>query len=83
MTIQQIERIDYDEDGIVYVVAVIEDAVMTQYQTLYDPPEYGPALCEASFELSEDEILPDDKDDLILFLENLDLDWDLIDTNDY
>jgi hypothetical protein len=83
MTIRQIESIYTSESGIVKVSAVIEDSILLYPQTLYDPAEYGPAICEASFELDEDEILPDDEDELIQFLENLNLDWILIDSSDY
>jgi hypothetical protein len=82
MTIKQIESI-FSESGVVKVSAVIEDSILMYSQTLYDPDEYGPAICEASFELDEDEILPDDEDKLIQFLENLNLDWILIDSSDY
>ncbi len=79
MTILNIETITSDGDGSIYVAAVIEDAVQVYAQTMYDPAEYGPALCEASFTLEEDEILPDNEDELIQFLEDLDLNWDLVD----
>ncbi len=82
MTIKQIESI-FSESGVVKVSAVIEDSILLYPQTLYDPAEYVPALCEASFELDEDEILPDDENELIQFLENLNLDWILIDSSDY
>ena len=83
MTIQQIEKFDCDEFGVVTVSAVIEDAVLTHYQTRNDPAEYGPALCEASFELDEEEMLPDNEYDLIQYLEKLDLDWVLTDMDYY
>lgn len=86
MTIQQIESISYNQSGLVTVSAIIEDAALVYEQTLYDPPEYGPALCEASFELSKEEyisVLPDNDSDLIKYLEDLDLDWIIIDTSDY
>lgn len=82
MTIQSIESIHQD-DGVVYVTAVVDDMVQTLSQTLYDPPEYGPALCEASFELDEDECIPDNDYELIQMLENLDLTWHLVDNSDY
>jgi len=41
------------------------------------------ALCEASFELEENEILPKDEDDLIDYLESLNLDWEVIPEDDY
>jgi hypothetical protein len=83
MTIQQIEKVDCDEFGVVTVSAIIEDSVLVHYQTHNDPAEYGPALCEASFELDEEEMLPDNEHDLIQYLEKLDLDWVLIDMDYY
>ncbi len=82
MRILEIDTINPHDDGRIYVAAVVEDAVQTHVQTLYDPPEYGPALCEACFTLEEDEILPDNEHELIQFLENLDLDWELMDNTD-
>jgi hypothetical protein len=67
----------------VTVKAVVEDSVQTYAATLIDPPEYGPALCEASFELEENEILPKDEDDLIDYLESLNLDWEIIPEDEY
>ena len=83
MTIRQIEKVDCDEFGVVTVNAIIEDSILVYEQTLYDPPEFGPGLCEASFELDEDETLPDNEYELIQYLEKLDLDWFLIDTSVY
>ena len=50
------------EDDLVSVRAVVEDAIQTYSQTYYDPPEYGPALCESSFYLDQDEIVPKDEE---------------------
>jgi len=83
MTILHIESIFQDEFGIVNVNAIIEDMVVIIPQTYNYPAEYGSALCEASFELDEDETLPDKESDLIQFLEKLNLDWIIIDTSDY
>ena len=83
MTIRQIEKVDCDEFGVVTVTAIIEDSILVYEQTLYDPPEFGPGLCEASFELDEEEMLPDNEYDLIQYLERLNLDWFLIDTSVY
>jgi hypothetical protein len=71
------------DDNSVTVKAVVEDCVMTHPATELDPPEYGPALCEASFELEENEILPKDEDDLVDYLETLNLDWEVIPEDDY
>lgn len=83
MSILSIESISLDYDGSVYVTAVVEDAVETYAQTLYDPAEYGPGLCEASFTLDEDQNLPDNNHELIQLLEELDLEWNLVDNSDY
>lgn len=64
------------KDDYVTVNAVVEDAVQISGQSLYDPPEYGPAICEASFYVSEDEKLPTNDEELIEYLENLELDWE-------
>jgi hypothetical protein len=82
MTILNVETI-YSDENATYVCAVVEDAIQTYAQTHYDPAEYGSALCEASFILSDDEILPENEKELIEFLEGLDLDWKLVDNSDY
>lgn len=73
----------FKEDDKVTVKAVVEDVVQTYAATLYDPPEYGPALCEASFELDENEILPTDDEQMIEYLEKMDLDWEPIKNDDF
>ncbi len=83
MSILNIDKITYDEDGNVYVTALVDNVVLTYSQTLYDPPEYGSALCEASFSLDEDEVLPDDENELINFVDKLDLEWNMVDNSDY
>lgn len=82
MSILSIESI-YQDDGTIYVTAMVEDAVQTYSQTYYDPAEYGPALCEASFSVDDDEILPDNDCELIEYLEKLDLEWNMVDNTDY
>jgi hypothetical protein len=66
------------EDDLVSVRAVVEDAVQTYSQTYYDPPEYGPALCETSFYLDEDEILLKDEEQLLNYLNSLDIFWEVL-----
>jgi len=80
--ISLIESIHQDDDK-VFVRAVIEDAVIVYQQTMLSPAEYGPALCESSFYLDDGEILPTNEEELIQFLEGLDLDWNVIDNSDY
>ena len=66
------------EDDLVSVRAVVEDAIQTYSQTYYDPPEYGPALCESSFYLDEEEILPKDEEQLLNYLNSLDIFWEVL-----
>jgi hypothetical protein len=66
------------EENILYVKAVVEDMICVFSGTRYDPPEYGPGLCETSIELEEDDIVPDNDDDLINFLEERNVDWKVI-----
>lgn len=81
--ITKIESIDIDDDK-VFVRAVVEDMMLIYPQSLYDPPEYGAALCESSFTFDQEEILPlDNERELIELLEDLDLDWEIVDNSDY
>lgn len=82
MSIVRIENINQHEDGSIYVSAVVEDMVQTYAQTYFEPAEYGAALCEAVFTLEEDEIFPTTEYEQIQFLDNLDLDWELVDNSD-
>lgn len=63
----------------VFVRAVVEDMVEIYPATQYDPPEYGPAVCETEFELNEDEVLPENDEELIDYLNELSLDWLVLD----
>jgi hypothetical protein len=76
--ISVIETIQKTENE-VFVRAIVEDMVQVFPATLYDPPEYGPAVCEATFELDEDELLPINEDALVDYLNQLDLDWQMVD----
>jgi hypothetical protein len=80
--ISAIETFQQNENKI-YVRGVIEDVIEIYPATLQDPPEYGPALCEASFELDEDELIPEGDDALLDYLNQLYLDWRIIDNSDY
>ena len=80
--ISVIETFQQNENCI-YVRGIVEDVIEIYPATLQDPPEYGPALCEASFVLDEDEILPEGEDALLDYINELYLDWRIIDTSDY
>jgi hypothetical protein len=80
--ISVIETFQQNENRI-YVRGIVEDVIEIYPATLQDPPEYGPALCEASFELDEDELIPEGEDALLDYLNELYLDWKIIDISDY
>lgn len=80
--ISVIETFQQNENQI-YVRGIVEDVIEIYPATLQDPPEYGPALCEASFELDEDEIIPEGEDALLDYLNELDLDWKILDNSNY
>ena len=80
--ISVIETFQKNENRI-YVRGIVEDVIEIYPATQQDPPEYGPAFCEASFELDEDEIIPEGEDALLDYLNELYLDWKIIDISDH
>jgi len=79
--ISLIETIERNGNEI-YVRGVMEDAIEIYPATLQDPPEYGPAFCEATFVLDDDEILPEGGDALLDYINELYLDWQIVDNSD-
>ena len=66
------------KDDYVEVEALVGDAGLIRHATRWDPPEYAPALCRAGFYLDEGEQVPSDEDGFCRYLDQLDLDWELI-----
>jgi len=85
MTILSIESFYQDEEKF-YVTAMVEDVVQVYAQTYYEPAEYGPALCETTFTIDNEElrslVIPDNDEELVKFLEELDLNWKMVDNSD-
>ena len=79
MSILSIEEVSIQDD-VVEVKAIIEDASLRYTATYFDPPEYEPALCYSSFTLDEE--LPVDDNELLEYIESLDLDWEVVE-DDY
>jgi hypothetical protein len=79
LAVLELER---DADGLCTVVADVDDVVLTSPQTVDDPAEYGPALCRSSFYLQDDEVIPEDDDDLCRFVADRVDDWDVLDFSD-
>ena len=51
----QIEDVSFDSDTQkVTVTAVLDDVVQVRGSSWFDPPEYGAARCETSFEIDDD-----------------------------
>jgi len=67
----------------VTVTAVVEDMRLLYRATHYEPEEWAPALCSATFQLDEGEQIPLDEDGFCSYLDSLDLYWQLVDTSDY
>jgi len=63
------------KDDCVTVTAIVDGMKLFCPATLLDPAEYAPALCMASFDLYEDEVLPTDEDELREYLEERSLGW--------
>lgn len=77
----QVENISIDEEKQeVTVSAVVDDAILTYAGSLYDPPEYGPALCTTTF--SVDCVDINNKKELQEFLKSVE-DWEVVDDSDY
>jgi hypothetical protein len=73
------------EDDYCTVTALVEDTMLvyqpTGWASLHYPTEYGPGVCEASFELDPGESIPVDQDGLCSYLDELNLDWRLVEVD--
>tara|TARA_Y100000361_G_C11121596_1_gene323528 strand:+ start:466 stop:747 length:282 start_codon:yes stop_codon:yes gene_type:complete len=84
LSIDSVESVLLDNDTITYEVkAIVEDAVVT-LPAVYNPPgkahpeEYGPGLCWVSVEIPhKDDIDPENEEQFKLYLEDLNLDWNV------
>ena len=73
----EIQSVYFDQETQqVTVTALVEDMVLTYPGSYYDPPEYGPALCETTFSAEDCEINIEDDDELAEFL--YDAEWEII-----
>lgn len=84
MEILEIKTLD---DATVYVQAVAEDFVLDRGPTLYDPPEYRPAIVETFIDLEDirDYMECDvvSQDIISQYLECVDYDLDWKEVDDY
>jgi hypothetical protein len=82
MSILSIEETSIDGNHVT-VTALVEDMSLVHKATYFEPDEWAPALCSASFELDEDEQIPVDEDGFCRYLNQRDLPWQLVDTSDW
>lgn len=79
--ILSIEDTKFDDQH-VYVTAIVEDMCLLRRQTRDEPDQWSPALCKAHFELDADTSVPDNEDDFCSYLNQLDLNWKIVDSSD-
>jgi hypothetical protein len=82
MAVLAIEHTTIDNNHVT-VTAVVEDMRLLYKATRDDPEEWCPGLCSTSFELADDESIPTDEDGFCSYLNQLNLQWQLVDTSDY
>jgi hypothetical protein len=75
-------EVDCDADGLCFVVADVDDVLVTNKASLLDPEEYGSALCRSAFYLQDDEVIPDNDGDLLAFIEARVSNWEPLDLSD-
>ena len=81
MSVLAIEDTIIDNNHVT-VTAVVDNMRLLYRQTMYDPAEYAPAVCTASFDMDEGEQIPVDENGFCSYLTDLDLDWEPIDCGD-
>jgi len=70
-------------DTHVTVTAVVDNMRLLYQATHLDPEEWAPALCTTTVELDPEESIPFDEDGFCAYLNQLDPQWQLVDTSDY
>ena len=82
MTVLSIQETTIDQSHVT-VTAIVEDMLLLHKATYFEPDEWAPALCITTFELDEDEQIPTDEDGFCSYLDQRDLQWQLVDTSDW
>ena len=80
MTVLAIEDTSFT-DTHVTVTAVVDEMRLLYRATRLDPEEWAPALCQATIELDPEEPIPLDEDGFCRYLDDLDPQWQLLDTS--
>ncbi len=79
--ILRVDRVEIEDDR-VCVVALVDDALVAQPQTYFEPAEYGAALCRGAFYLDHEEVIPEDDDSLRQFVADRVGYWEVLDVSD-
>lgn len=82
MAVLSIEDTTID-NGHVTVTAMVDNMRLLYRATHLDPEEWAPALCQTTFELCEDESIPTTEDGFCCYLDQLEPQWQLVDTSDW
>jgi len=80
MTVLAIEN-TYFEGNNVVITAVVDEMRLLYRATHFDPEEWAPALCQTTIELDPEEPIPLDEDGFCAYLDQLDPQWQLLDTS--
>jgi len=82
MSVLSIHNTSIDNNHVT-VTAVVEDMRLLRRATRDDPDQWGTGLCSTSFELADHKSIPTDEDGFCSYLDQLDPQWQLVDTSDY
>ncbi len=82
MTVLAIEHTSFT-DTHVTVTAVVDEMRLLYHATHLDPEEWAPALCTTTVELDPEEPIPLDEDGFCAYLDQLDLQWQLVESDDF
>jgi len=80
MTVLVIEHTEITDTHVI-VTAVVDEMRLLYRATHFEPEEWAPALCQTTIELDPEEPIPLDEDSFCSYLDDLDPQWQLLDTS--
>lgn len=81
MTVLAIEHTEITDTHVI-VTAVVDEMRLLYRATHLDPEEWAPALCQATIELDPEEPIPLDEDGFCSYLDQLDPQWQVLNSDD-
>ena len=82
MTVLAIEDISFANNHAT-VTAVVDEMRLLYRATRFEPEEWAPALCQTTIELDTKEPIPFDEDGFCAYLDDLDPQWLLVESDDF